>query len=123
MNLVFVYGTLKRGGANHQCLHGQKFLGDARTVAGFTLYTLGDYPGMVRVAGDTVGVTGELWLVNDAGLTELDRLEGTDEGLYERVEVPLAPNSIAKSAQAYLYCRQIGGHAAIGSTWPVGPAT
>lgn len=123
MNLVFVYGTLKRGGSNHSFLKGQKFLGNARTVPGFTLYALGDYPGMVRAPSDTAGVTGELWTVDEACLAELDQLEGIDEGLYERIDVSLAPNPIASSAQTYLYRRPIDGLTIFGSTWPVGPAT
>ena len=119
MNLIFVYGTLKRGGSNHLFLHGQKYLGNARTAAGFTLYAFGDYPGMVRVPGAAAAVTGELWAVDDDCLAELDRLEGVDEELYERIDVPLAPNPIGNSAQTYLYRRGTDGHAAIGSTWPV----
>ncbi len=123
MNTVFVYGTLKRGGSNHLFLRGQKFLGDARTAPGFTLYSLGDYPGMVRAPGDTTGVTGELWSVDDACLAELDRLEGLYEGLYERIDVLLAPNGLAGSAQTYLYLRQLDGLAPIGDYWPVQPVT
>lgn len=123
MTTVFVYGTLKRGGSNHLLLKGQKFLGAVRTEPGFTLYTLGDYPGMVRAPGDTVGVTGELWSVDDACLAELDRLEGLDEGLYERADVLLQPNPHALSAQAYLYLRPHLGLPPAGDTWPVGPAT
>lgn len=120
MTTVFVYGTLKRGGSNHLFLVGQHFLGAARTVPGFTLYSLGDYPGMVRTPGDTEGVTGELWSVDDACLAELDRLEGLDEGLYERVDVLLAPNPLARSAQTYLYLRPHHGLPSLGSTWPIG---
>jgi gamma-glutamylcyclotransferase (GGCT)/AIG2-like uncharacterized protein YtfP len=120
MNTVFVYGTLKRGGSNHFFLAGQQFLGEARTQPGFTLYSLGDYPGMVRAPGDTAGVTGELWGVDDACLAELDRLEGLDEGLYERVDVLLAPGASTASAQAYLYLRPHHGLAPVGDTWPVG---
>ncbi len=123
MNTVFVYGTLKRGGSNHVFLRGQKFLGDARTAPGFTLYSLGDYPGMVRAPGDLAGVTGELWSVDDACLDELDRLEGLDEGLYERIDVLLAPNATAGSAQTYLYLRQLDGLTPIGDTWPTHPVT
>jgi len=123
VNAIFVYGTLKRGGSNHLFLRGQKFLGDVRTAPGFTLYSLGEYPGMVRSPGDAEGVTGELWTVDDGCLAELDRLEGLDEGLYERIDVLLAPNHLAGSAQTYLYLRQIDGLDAIGSTWPVGPVT
>ncbi len=123
MNTVFVYGTLKRGGSNHVFLNSQRFIGEARTTPGFVLYSLGDYPGMVRAPGDTEGVTGELWSVDDNCLAELDRLEGLDEGLYERIDVLLAPNPFAGSAQTYLYLRQLDGLQTIGSTWPVGPAT
>ena len=119
MTTVFVYGTLKRGGSNHAFLAGQRYLGDARTVPGFTLYSLGDYPGMVRAPGDTAGVTGELWVVDDACLVELDRLEGLDEGLYERIDVVLAPNPFASSAQTYLYARPPDGLSPLGDHWPV----
>lgn len=119
MNTVFVYGTLKRGGGNHALLGGQRFIGDARTAPGFTLYSLGDYPGMVRAPGDTAGVTGELWAVDDGCLAELDRLEGLDEGLYERIDVVLAPNPHATSAQTYLYARPHHGLSPVGATWPV----
>ena len=64
MSTVFVYGTLKRGGSNHLILARQRFLGSARTGPGFTLHSLGDYPGMVRSSGDTEGVSGELWVVD-----------------------------------------------------------
>lgn len=122
MNTLFVYGTLKRGGSNHVFLRGQRFIGEARTAPGFTLYSLGDYPGMVRAPGDTAGVTGELWAVDDACLAELDRLEGLDEGLYERIDVLLEPNHLAGSAQTYLYLRQLDGLTSVGDTWPVQPA-
>ncbi len=123
MTTVFVYGTLKRGGSNHVFLARQRYLGEARTAPGFTLYSLGDYPGMVRAPGDTTGVTGELWVVDDSCLAELDRLEGLDEGLYERIDVVLAPNPLAPSAQTYLYARPHDGLAPVGDHWPVGPAT
>lgn len=119
MTTVFVYGTLKRGGSNHLFLTGQRYLGEARTVPGFTLYSLGDYPGMVRAPGDPDGVTGELWSVDDTCLAELDRLEGLDEGLYERIDVLLAPPAPAGSAQTYLYLRPHHGLAPLGDTWPV----
>ena len=120
MTTVFLYGTLKRGGSNHAFLAGQRFLGTARSAAGFTLYSLGDYPGLVRAPGDTAGVTGELWAVDDACLAELDKLEGLDEGLYERIDLVLAPNPLASSAQAYLYLRPHHGLPPVGDHWPVG---
>jgi gamma-glutamylaminecyclotransferase len=123
MTNVFVYGTLKRSGSNHAFLAGQKFLGVARTQPGFTLYSLGDFPAMVRAPGDVEGVAGELWAVDDACLKELDRLEGLDEGLYERVDVLLAPPVTVPSAQTYLYLRPHHGLPPIGASWPVAPVT
>jgi gamma-glutamylaminecyclotransferase len=119
MTVLFVYGTLKRGGSNHAFLSGQRFIGAARTAPGFVLYSLGDYPGMVRAPGDTRGVTGELWAVDDGCLAEIDRLEGLDDGLYERIDITLTPNPYATSAQTYLYARPHHGLTPAGDSWPV----
>jgi gamma-glutamylaminecyclotransferase len=116
---VFVYGTLKRGGANHAFMAGQTCLGAARTPAGFTLYGLGGYPGMVRDTKDRDGVTGELWLVDADGLARLDELEGVGEGLYERVTLSLAPPHDDEPVQAYLYRRSVAARPRVGSSWPV----
>ena len=117
MTHVFVYGTLKRGGRNHRFIAAQQFLGEARTPAGFTLYSLGRYPGMVRAPNDVAGVVGEIWAVDDACVTELDRLEGLAEGLYERVTIILLPPFAETPAQTYLYLRDLSGRPAIGSVW------
>ena len=120
---VFVYGTLKRGGSNHACLAGQQFIGPARSVPGYTLVALGDYPGMIRQPDDSAGVTGELWRVDDAALAVLDELEGVAEGLYTRITLALQPPAGAASALAYLYARDIAGRPVIGETWPVDGST
>jgi gamma-glutamylcyclotransferase (GGCT)/AIG2-like uncharacterized protein YtfP len=117
MTLIFVYGTLKRGGRNHHYLAGQQFLGEARTGPGFTLYSLGDYPGMVRAPADPAGVTGEVWAVDAAGRQKLDELEGLDEGLYERAPVVLLPPFAGQPVETYLYLRDLSGRPAIGSVW------
>jgi gamma-glutamylaminecyclotransferase len=119
MTRVFVYGTLKRGGDNHHHLAYQQFLGAARTPPGFTLYSLGDYPGMVRAPADTAGVTGELWAVDDACLRQLDLLEGVNEGLYQRVTLKLAAPSDDQPVETYLYLGRVTDRKAIGSIWEV----
>lgn len=119
MTRVFVYGTLKRDGSNHVHLAGQQFLGDARTPPGFTLYSLGEFPGMVRTPGDTAGVTGELWSVDDACLRRLDELEGVAEGLYERAPIRLAPPFATEPVETYLYLRSVTGRPVLGSGWEV----
>ena len=114
---VFVYGTLKRGCLNHHLLAGQKFLGEARSAPGYTLHSLGDYPGMVRSADASHYVIGEIWAVDAAGLAALDELEGVVEGLYERVPIRLAPPLADQPVETYLYLRNLAGRPAIGPVW------
>lgn len=123
--VLFVYGTLKHGGSNHGWLEGQAFLGPARTSPGFTLYSLGDYPGLVAASSDREGVTGELWLVDAACLARLDAFEGVPEGLYGRKRIRLAefppeasPEDIAR-AEAYHYRRKVDPRSHVGSTWKI----
>ncbi len=117
MTRVFVYGTLKRGGRNHVHLAGQQFLGAARTLGGYTLYSLGDYPGMVRSNEATHDVTGELWAVDAGCLARLDKLEGVDEGLYERVPIRLAAPFADEPVETFLYLPSLEGRTALGSVW------
>ncbi|MBS0631248.1 MAG: gamma-glutamylcyclotransferase [Verrucomicrobia bacterium] len=118
MTLVFVYGTLKRGGSNHGFLMGECFLGHARTVPGYTLYTLDGYPGMVPDAS-AEGVLGELWSVDAKCLAALDDLEGVSENLYRRAPIQLEAPFATVAAETYLYARPIAGRPHLGPTWPV----
>lgn len=117
MNRVFVYGTLKRGGSNHRFLAGQRFLHEARTAPGYTLYQPADYPGMVRAESDRTGVTGEVWEVSPACLRQLDRLEGVAEALYARETVPLAAPHAELRVESYVYLRPLDGARHLGATW------
>jgi gamma-glutamylaminecyclotransferase len=120
--LVFVYGTLKRGGSNHAFLGGQTFLGEARTVPGFQLYELNGYPGMVAEnAPRAEGVTGEVWSVDAGTLKQLDLLEGIAEGLYRREPLPLLPPFNDRVIESYLYSRSVAGRRELGSTWTEKP--
>lgn len=119
MSLVFVYGTLKRGGSNHAHLAGQEFVGDARTKPLFALYLLDGYPGMVPVERGGEGVSGEVWSVDDACLAELDALEGLEEGLYRRGKVPLEGPLADRGVEAYYYMRSVTGRTRVGPDWTV----
>ncbi|MEN9841017.1 MAG: hypothetical protein RL376_817 [Verrucomicrobiota bacterium] len=124
-HLVFVYGTLKRGGSNHAYLAGQTYRGDAALRPGFVLYSLGDYPGLVAEPENAESVTGELWSVDALTLAKLDALEGIDEGLYARVPAPLdrwdsgLDDKTAATAEMYLYLRPVTGRPRLGSSWPI----
>lgn len=117
MNLIFVYGTLQRGEANHARLGDATFLGPAETAPGFALYSLGDFPGLVAEAGGAGTVTGEVWSVRPATLAALDVFEGVAAGLYARVPVPLAPPFAAPRVEAYCYRRSIAGRERLGRRW------
>jgi gamma-glutamylcyclotransferase (GGCT)/AIG2-like uncharacterized protein YtfP len=63
---LFVNGTLMRGLALHGNLAGAQFLGAARTVPAYRLYSIDDrHPGMFEVAEGGVAVAGEVYLVPD----------------------------------------------------------
>jgi gamma-glutamylaminecyclotransferase len=117
VKLIFVYGTLKRGGSNHLYLAGQTFVGEARTSPGFTLFDLEGYPGMVADPTAQEGVTGEVWSVDAAALAHLDGLEGLADGLYRREPVPLLAPFDQRRVEGYLYARSTKGRTKIGSTW------
>lgn len=75
VHLVFVYGTLKRGHANHHWLTGATFLG-RRLLSGGRLHDLGPYPMAVLSPDQQEVIHGELFAVTDVGLARLDELEG-----------------------------------------------
>jgi gamma-glutamylcyclotransferase (GGCT)/AIG2-like uncharacterized protein YtfP len=80
--LVFVYGSLKRGMANHQQLQGAVWRGVA-SLAGFALYDLGPFPMAVPCSEPGCAISGECFGVNAALLEQLDRFEGVPR-LYTR---------------------------------------
>lgn len=73
-NKVFVYGSLKRGQPNHHYLEGAKFIGEHLTGKGYTLHVDG-LPFLVK-DGRGPGCFGELYLVDNETLRQLDKLEG-----------------------------------------------
>ena len=115
--LLFVYGTLKRGCANHRWLAGEEFLGTARTVPGFGLFDLGGYPAIAPVPEDRAGVTGEVWSVRPAALAALDRFEGVHEGLYFRAPIALQPPFADRAVDAYFSVQGVLGRRALGTEW------
>ena len=91
--LVFVYGTLKRGHGNHHWLAEATFQGEA-VLPDVVLHDLGPFPMAVPGEGS---VWGELYAVEAAGLARLDRLEGYPR-LYDR-----RPLRLADGRRAWVY--------------------
>lgn len=89
-HLVFVYGTLRRGGlrAMPEVFPGAKLVGRA-TVRG-RLYDLGEYPGLLLLDGASgARVAGEVYAVGEETLGELDAVEAADDYRRRRVEATL----------------------------------
>jgi gamma-glutamylaminecyclotransferase len=109
---VFVYGTLKRGKENHHWLAGQHFEQEARTKPLYRMFDMGGYPALIRDESG-VAVEGEIWQVDEAGLTGLDVLEDIDGGEYERVQIELEDERV----EGYLYLRDVSGRQNAGVSW------
>jgi gamma-glutamylaminecyclotransferase len=71
--LLFVYGTLRIGGANHHLLEGALSHGQARTIDPYALY-LGDYP-YVAKSPPVSPIVGEVYAVDARILELVDDLE------------------------------------------------
>jgi len=91
--LVFVYGTLKRGEQNHHWLEGASWQGEAE-LNGVLLHDLGPFP--MAVIGEGL-VRGEVYAIDAAALVRLDRLEGFPR-LYDRQLL-----SLSDGRQAWVY--------------------
>jgi len=85
-HLVFVYGTLRRGGirAMPGLFPAAKFIGAAE-VRG-NLYDLGAYPGLM-LDESSAPVTGEVYEIDDEILRELDEIEASSNCWRRQVEV------------------------------------
>jgi gamma-glutamylcyclotransferase (GGCT)/AIG2-like uncharacterized protein YtfP len=97
-HLVFVYGTLRRGGAGAMSIRfpDSKFIADAR-VSG-SLYDLGAYPGLLLDDSNSL-VTGEVYEVDDETLNKLDEFEASSH--YRRKQVDVSLGAHRKACWTY----------------------
>ncbi|HSH40520.1 MAG TPA: gamma-glutamylcyclotransferase family protein [Arenicellales bacterium] len=100
-HLVFVYGTLRRGGSNHYILADSDFLGPYITEPRYTMFRLGQFPAVVA-RGDCP-ITGELYRVSDEVFDLIDELE-----CYPSVFSRQIIHTPAGDAWMYLYNRLVG---------------
>lgn len=79
---VMLYGSLKKGFYNNPVLpKGSRFIKNVKSKAGYTMISLGAYPGVIAKGSGTV--YGELWDIPD--IKPLDKLEGNGR-FYTRYE-------------------------------------
>lgn len=107
--LLFVYGSLKRGRANHHELAGAEYVQAACTAPRFALRLIGGYPALVPGSRP---VSGELFRVPASALPALDEFEGP---AYVREEIELDGGG---RAEAYLSRIPNAGALFPGDEWP-----
>lgn len=112
--IVFIYGTLKRGFPFHeQGLVGARMLGEVETVHPYPLYVAGPFfgPMMLDKAGEGLRVRGELYEVEDDWLPVLDALEAVGEpgSFRSTIEVmPLGGGGIETAIAFFKFRRLVG---------------
>ena len=85
--LLFVYGTLRRGEANHAHLDDARFVRTACTEPRYELVDLGGYPALLE--DGSTAVIGELYEIDSSRLERLDAFEDVPT-LYQRKSIRLA---------------------------------
>jgi gamma-glutamylcyclotransferase (GGCT)/AIG2-like uncharacterized protein YtfP len=117
--LLFVYGTLKRGGCRHGPLASQGYRGEARTRPLYALHHFGEHPGLVGSAEGGQVVHGELYEVECALLPALDEMEGAP-GWFNLGAIEI--EEICDPVWTYFYQGDPGAMPRIESgRWEIGP--
>jgi len=121
--LLAVYGTLKRGCANHDLLLAEGCQYQRDCLIPGRLYDLDAYPGLKLPESiqdePTDGVHGELYQCPPEAFPAIDRLEGAtgDQPLFERNECRLVEPEV--DAWVYEYARAVSESARItDGEWP-----
>jgi gamma-glutamylcyclotransferase (GGCT)/AIG2-like uncharacterized protein YtfP len=80
--LIFVYGTLKKGFSNHRLLEKDKFISEAETIDKYAMYVHG-IP-YVNYDEPISEITGEIYQVSKMSLLMIDLLEGHPSWYYRK---------------------------------------
>lgn len=102
--LVFVYGTLKRGGEYHHIMEEStaRFVGVGTLKTRYPLL-IARYPCLIDEPGAGFQVSGEVYSIPDpSGWKRLDWLEGHPDEYLRRIE-PVEVNGQTHSAWAYFF--------------------
>ncbi len=93
-HLVFVYGSLRRGGVGAMSIRfpNSKFIAEAKVTG--SLYDLGAFPGLLLGEANS-SVIGEAYEVDDEILSQLDEFEASTDYRRKQVEISLGTDSRA----------------------------
>lgn len=144
MNLLFVYGTLKRGYGRNQFLSQQRYLGTACTKPKYAIYQYAGYPAMIEMSitpaissnstwssVNGFNIYGEIYEATYECLEQLDSIENTKEQLFKRSEINLDQIVLAylpiskkcwesieaKKSIGYIFCKDLSGAKCCGNFW------
>jgi gamma-glutamylaminecyclotransferase len=108
MHPVFVFGTLKQGFPNSGTNQGSRVPGEFLTKNRYPLYLVGERysPWLVLSKGEGFQIRGQVFMVDEAGLSDMDRLERTHEkDGYRRVQMPVFSESTIEEMQVFVYVK------------------
>jgi len=103
---VFLFGTLKRGFPNSSKNKGSLVSGDFLTKNRYPLYLVGERysPWLILSRGDGFQIRGQVFMVDEASLADIDRLERIDQADgYHRVQIPVISESTNEEMRVYVY--------------------
>lgn len=120
---IFVYGTLRRKGGNHNILSGATFLGNAITQSKYAMHSSSSIP-FVSEQQPVSAIVGEVYSVDENTFQLLDRLEHcipstsdssgfASRSWYIRKEVSVSMEDGQEVIQAWMYINEQETHYAI----------
>lgn len=108
MVAVFVFGTLKAGFPNSDTNRGARVAGEFLTSNRYPLYLVGERysPWLVHSEGEGLQVRGQVYMVDEAALGHMDRLERvhTSDG-YRRVKMTVISETTNTEMQVFVYVK------------------
>jgi len=104
---LFVFGTLKRGFPLHYGISGARFFGEYRTVERFPMVIAGPWfaPMMLHELGSGHQVVGELYEIDETGLTRIDQMESIGQTGNLRILIDVAPIRGGMASRAFAYMK------------------
>ena len=110
MHKVFVFGTLKEGFPNHKINKGSRLEGNYLTKNRYPLYLIGNRfsPWLILEKGNGHNVRGQVFMVSDTTLAEMDKLERTNESDgYRRIELTVISEESGEKLVAFAYGKSV----------------
>lgn len=108
MYAVFLFGTLKEGFPNSRTNKGSRVPGEFLTKNRYPLYLVGERysPWLVLSEGEGFQIRGQVFQVDEATLSELDRLERIHHADgYRRVKMPVFSEYSNEEMQVFVYVK------------------